>query len=135
MAIVDALTVLAGGGVEGDGRPAGKRELTLLSREGWREACRELGADLPWHYRRANVLIEGIDLAAAIGRTIVIGPVRLFVHGETRPCQLMEQQHAGLLNALRPNCRAGVHGQVLGGGIVRIGDSVTLEPAGDGQGI
>ncbi|MFH1111309.1 MAG: hypothetical protein V1790_19250 [Planctomycetota bacterium] len=39
---------------------------------------------------------------------------------------LMDQQHAGLRQALVPDCRGGVYGQVLAGGAVCIGDHVTL---------
>ena len=57
-------------GIDTENRPHGKREVTLLSAEAWAEVCRELGADLPWHKRRANFLVEGIDLAGTIGKTI-----------------------------------------------------------------
>ena len=126
MTEVREILVLAGRGPEVENRKPGKREITLLSAESWAAACRDLGVELPWWYRRANLLIEGIDLSAAIGGTLSIGSIRIKVYGETKPCHIMDQQYGGLRQALVPNCRAGVHGQVLAGGIIRVGDPVTL---------
>jgi MOSC domain-containing protein YiiM len=128
MTEVGEIIVLAGRGPEVENRKPGKREITLLSAESWAAACHDLGVDLPWWYRRANLLIEGLDLSATIGRTLSIGSIRIQVHGETKPCGLMDQQHAGLRQALVPDCRGGVYGQVLSGGTIRVGDLVTLSP-------
>jgi MOSC domain-containing protein YiiM len=128
MTEVREIIVLAGRGPEVENRKPGKREITLLSAESWAAACRDLGVDLPWWRRRANLLIEGLDLSATIGRTLFIGSIRIQVHGETKPCGLMDQQHAGLRQALVPDCRGGVYGQVLAGGTIRVGDPVTLLP-------
>ena len=122
-------SVVAGRGLTVETRKAGKRQVTLLSAESWADACRDLKAELPWTYRRANLLVEGVDLVAGIGRTISIGSVRVLVHGETTPCDLMERQHAGLFGALAPSCRGGVYGEVLNDGTVRVGDDVTTDPA------
>lgn len=116
--------VLPGRGIVTENRKPGKREITLISREAWRDTCRELGAELPWFTRRANLLIEGLDLAALVGKSIQIGDVRIFIHGETKPCGLMDQQHEGLRAVLVPAFRGGVHGQVCSAGTIRIGDSV-----------
>jgi MOSC domain-containing protein YiiM len=126
MTEVREIIVLAGRGPEVENRKPGKREITLLSAESWAAACRDLGVDLPWWRRRANLLIEGLDLSATISRTLSIGSIRIQVHGETKPCGLMDQQHAGLRQALVPDCRGGVYGQVLTGGTIRVGDLVTL---------
>ncbi len=128
MTEVREIIVLAGRGPEVENRKPGKREITLLSAESWARACRDLGVDLPWWYRRANLLIEGLDLSTTIGRTLSVGSIRIQVHGETKPCGLMDQQHAGLRQALVPDCRGGVYGQVFTGGTIRVGDPVTLSP-------
>ena len=131
MAELTECQVEAGRGITTENRKSGKREVTLLSREAWAVTCRELGADVPWLTRRANFLIEGLDLPACIGQEITLGSVRIRIHGETRPCQLMDDQHQGLRAVMVPQCRGGVHGQVLIDGIVRIGDPVrvVLAPA------
>lgn len=88
-----------------------------------------LGADLPWHVRRANVCVEGLDLPALIGRRIRAGQLVLDVLDETRPCDLMDEMHPGLQAALRPEGRGGVYGRVLEGGLLQIGDSIEILPA------
>jgi len=127
MAETMEMTVVPGRGSDTENRKPGKREITLLSAESWAEACRELAVEVPWWFRRANLLIEGLDLSKTIGATLAIGSVRIKIHGETRPCGIMDQQHAGLREALGPDCRGGVYGQVLSGGTIRVGDPVTLE--------
>lgn len=123
---IDQVLVHTGRGIEGDRRGKNKRGLTLLSTEQWAETCRELGVDLPWTARRANVLVEGVDLKEAAGRTVTLGEVRIYVYGETRPCALMDRTHQGLRAALMPDWRGGVHGEVLTGGTLRVGDTVTV---------
>jgi MOSC domain-containing protein YiiM len=118
--------VLPGRGIDAENRKPGKREITLVSTKSWADACRELGTTVPWYYRRANLLIDGVDLPATVGKTLKIGSVELLIHGETRPCGIMDQQHQGLKTALTPEMRAGVHAQVLVGGLLRVGDSVDV---------
>lgn len=106
------------------GKP-GKRQVTLLSLQSWQDACDELGAVLPWTYRRANILIDGLRFSAIdVGRIIRIGEAELQVMIETDPCPRMDAQHQGLTAALTPNWRAGVCCKVLKGGTVQVGDAV-----------
>lgn len=120
------VNVLPGRGIDMENRKPGKREITLVSTRSWADACKELGATVPWHFRRANLLIEDIDLLATVGKKLKIGSVEILVHGETRPCGIMDQQHQGLRTALIPNMRGGVHAEVLVGGIIRVGDRVAI---------
>jgi len=122
--------VIAGRGIDTENRKTGKREITLLSAESWSQTCRDLGKEIPWWTRRANLLIEGFPLVDALGKRLKVGPVELLIHGETKPCKLMDAQVAGLTRALVPEFRGGVHGQVVVGGTIRIGDTVEilLEP-------
>ncbi len=118
---------IVGEGLSGDERASGQRGVTLLSREQWAETMAELSADLPWQTRRANILVEGVDLAGSVGKTLKLDNVELRIWGETRPCALMDEYHAGLKDALKPNMRAGVHGEVIKGGLVTTGDFVDLD--------
>ena len=106
------------------GKP-GKRQVTLISAQSWQDACAELGAELPWTFRRANILIDGLRFSAGdVGRIIRIGEAELQVMIETDPCPRMDAQHPGLTAALLPDWRAGVCCKVLKSGPVRIGDPV-----------
>jgi MOSC domain-containing protein YiiM len=114
-------------GVVGDARGmrAG-RQVTVVFREGWEDACRDLGVELPWTTRRANLLVEGVPVPKE-GRRLVIGAAVLEVTQETQPCQVMEAAHRGLRAALTPDWRGGVSCRVLQGGTIRIGDRVHVE--------
>lgn len=129
---IEECRVLVNRGLELENRPPGKRSLTLLSRESWSDTCRDLQADLPWWIRRANLLVEGFDLAASIEHTVEIGAIRVYIHDETRPCKLMDEQHEGLRAALKSEFRGGVFGQVLNEGVIRIGDEIRLTISGNG---
>jgi MOSC domain-containing protein YiiM len=119
-------------GVGGDfrGRP-GRRQVTLLSQEAWQAACTELGTDLPWTTRRANLLIKGLSFGqGSVGSILQIGDVQLEITGETDPCERMTQARAGLREALTPDWRGGVCCRVLTEGQITVGDPVSLKSPG-----
>lgn len=112
-------------GIEGDARGVkSKRQITVLFREGWDDACRDLGVALPWVTRRANLYVEGVERPRQTGGRLKIGAIELEVMLETDPCMLMERAHAGLKHALTPDWRGGVCCNVVTGGVIRIGDTV-----------
>lgn len=126
MAEIEKCTVIPKRGMDCENRKHGKREVTLVSVQSWKDVCNDMGQEIPWTARRANFLIDGMDLSSTIGKTIAIGPsVHVHVHKETKPCHLMEDQYTGLKEALEPDFRGGVHGQVTAGGEIQIGDEVT----------
>jgi MOSC domain-containing protein YiiM len=117
-------------GVEGDCRGIKPdRQISILFRDGWEDACRDAGAELPWLTRRANLYVEGLDRPREAGGRIVIGEVVLEVAEETRPCALMEAAFAGLRAAMRPDWRGGVLCRVIEGGEIALGDRVSAELA------
>jgi len=128
---IERADVSAHAGVAGDARgKPGPRQVTVLSAEAWTAACAELGAELPWTLRRANLLVSGVALEEASGSVLDIAGVRLEVTGETDPCRVMDLQHAGLRAALAPHWRGGVTCRVLAGGAIAVGDAARLSEAG-----
>ena len=126
MTEIDSVEITCEQGVVPDfrGKP-GKRQVTLLSAQSWQDACAELEAELPWTFRRANILIDGLRFSAFdVGHIIRIGDAELQVMIETDPCPRMDAQHQGLTAALLSDWRAGVCCRVLKGGTVRLGDGV-----------
>lgn len=107
------------------GKP-GKRQVTVISAEAWAAACEDLGKEIPWTTRRANLLVEGVELPQRTGDVIEIGSVRLLVTMEVDPCSRMEEQVQGLKAALSPEWRGGVACTVLKGGQVCLGDGVSV---------
>lgn len=116
------------GGVGDDSRGKIKndRQVTVMSNESWKETCKELGAELHWTIRRANILIEGVDLKNSKGMLLSIGNFFLEITGELKPCERMDEQYEGLTNALIPYWRGGVTCKVLSEGIVNEGDVVKI---------
>src|SRR5919206_5822 len=64
-------------------------------------------------------MVSGLELANTRRRLLRIGKVRVRVYGETTPCSLMEEAHAGLRAALRPAWRGGVFAEVLDDGEIQ----------------
>ena len=102
--------------------------VTVLSVEGWKEACRGINKDLPWTVRRANLLVEGVALEEQVHGRLQVGDLVLEITGECDPCYRLEEQCPGLEDALVPNWRGGVTCQVLTSAIIRLGDFVELLP-------
>jgi MOSC domain-containing protein YiiM len=130
MALHESAEVSLARGVGSDlrGRP-GPRQVTLLSLQAWRAACAELGVDLDWTLRRANLLVDAIDWQDSVGARLRIGDALLEVTEETKPCRVMDKQHRGLRAALAPEWRGGVTCRVIEAGTIRHGDSVELARA------
>jgi len=130
---IDRARVSLEGGIAGDfrggmkGKPH-RRQVTLIEREDWDAAMAEVGHNLPWWQRRANLLVEGFDLPQRPGARLRIGAdVVLEVTRETDPCERMEALAAGLRAALTPDWRGGVCTMVIEGGEIAVGDQIRSE--------
>ncbi|MBA4088309.1 MAG: MOSC domain-containing protein [Novosphingobium sp.] len=135
---LDHVSVTRELGVRGDLRGAirpgksGRRQISLIEAESWDAALADLklSADqlLPWHVRRANLLVNGIRLPREAGKIIAIGKsLRIETTCECDPCSRMDQILPGLKLALMPDWRGGVLGRVLTDGEIAIGDEVRIE--------
>ena len=113
-------------GLEGNVHQRAARRITILSKEQWAEAEKEVATSLPWTTRRANILVEGLNLPSALGKSLQLGEVSVHINGETEPCGQMEAAQAGLLNALKPEGRGGVYGNVVRTGAIRVGDTIRV---------
>ena len=132
MRLLDQVEVSRAAGVAGDtrGRP-GQRQVTVLSAHAWLEACALAGTDLPWLARRANLLVDGLDLRASTGAILRLGDdIELLVTGELDPCARMDAAAPGLKAALRDDWRGGVTCRVQRGGLLTVGALAGLQPAG-----
>lgn len=126
--------VTVSGGIEGDFRgtvkPGGKgrRQITLIERGDWDAATAEVGCSLPWFDRRANLLVEELDLPQIPGMRLRIGAdVVLEITRQTDPCERMERLAPGLFAALLPDWRGGACARVLAGGDIVVGDIIRIE--------
>jgi hypothetical protein len=123
---VEAAVALAGHGLEGDryARGAGTfsgsagtgYELTLVAAE-------TLDGVLSWEEARRNVVTQGIDLNALIGRDFTIGPVVCRGQRLAEPCAHLERLTEPAI--LRPLVhRAGIRADILVGGPIAAGDRI-----------
>lgn len=124
---LEEATLVVDTGLQGSVGNSRRRQVTLVSLESWLAAAATLGAYVDPIYRRANILLTGIDLENTRDRILRIGEARLAIGGETTPCERMEEGAPGLQDALRPRWRAGAFAQVLAGGVIRVGDAVSWE--------
>lgn len=115
-------------GLVGNADQGGHRQITVIDRAAIEAAAQELGLPVDPRFRRANLMISGLDLRESRGRVLRIGELRLEIRGETRPCNLMDQMLPGLQQALRADWRGGVYGVVLHDATIRLEDSVHWEP-------
>jgi MOSC domain-containing protein YiiM len=120
-------TLVPGRGLEGNANQGGRRQVTIISRERWDELMRDLGAGLPPAARRANLMVSGLDLQDSRDRILLVGPARLKIIGETRPCERMEEAHAGLQALMRERWGGGAFAEVLDGGEILVGHPVAWE--------
>ena len=134
MEVIDDVEITIEAGLHGDFRgrvkPGGKgrRQVTLLERLDWDAAMAEVGRNLPWYERRANLLVEGLDLPQVPGARLRIGhDVLLEITRHTDPCERMEALAPGLFAALTPDWRGGACSRVLAGGRIAIGDAIRIE--------
>lgn len=129
---LEAARLVEGEGLAGNADPGGRRQVTVIAREAWRRAEQELGREVDPSARRANLLVRGVELRETAGRLLAVGPCRIRVRGETKPCGRMDEAADGLQEALRPEWRGGVYGEVVAGGELHVGDPVRW--AGDDGG-
>ena len=134
METVEHVAVSVERGIQGDFRGVvkpggrGRRQVTLIERGDWAAAMAEVGRSLPWQERRANLLVDGLDLPQVPGTRLRVGTdVVLEITRETDPCERMEALAEGLKAALLPDWRGGACARVLTGGEIAVGDRIGIE--------
>lgn len=119
--------LVAGRGLRGDATQGGRRQLTIMSLERWQTLTAHLPGPPSPAIRRANLLVEGLDLEDSRGRVLRIGEARVRIFGETRPCHQMDEVCPGLQAALSPPWGGGAFGEILEGGAIAVGSPVAWE--------
>jgi MOSC domain-containing protein YiiM len=111
-------------GMRGSANYAGRRHVTIISAERWREMMDDLRADVDPAARRANLLVSGVDLMATRDRLLRVGGCLLKIGGETRPCERMEAACPGLQSVMSERWGGGAWAVVVDGGTIAVGDEV-----------
>ena len=113
MDAVESADLVAGKGLVGNSDQGGHRQVTLIEAEMWADLMTRFKSDLPPSRRRANLLVEGIDLTFSRDRILRIGGSRIRIWGETKPCEMLNQALPGLKEAMYDNWAGGAFGEVL----------------------
>lgn len=124
MDAVESARLVAGRGLVGNANQGGRRQVTIIEAEVWKSLMDQLDADLLPSTRRANLLVQNVDLSGSRGRILRVGACHIRIFGETKPCERMDEALKGLKNAMYDRWRGGAFGEALDDGEIRCGDEV-----------
>lgn len=119
--VVEAAHAQPGQGLDGD---RGGDDVTLIAKECLDGLRDDTGIELSHEASGRNVLTEGIDLNALVGRRFKVGEVECVGTELCEPCSHLERSRGkpGILRGLVH--RAGLNADVLNEGAIRVGDEV-----------
>ena len=129
-----AAELVAGRGLRGNATQGGRRQVTIMSLDRWQALTAHLPGPPAPAVRRANLLVDGVDLDDSRGRVLRIGDARVRIFGETRPCHQMDEACPGLQAALSPPWGGGAFGEVIESGAIAVGAPVAWEDRRAGRG-
>jgi MOSC domain-containing protein YiiM len=136
MRMQEAITLVAGRGIEGDrymlgieegfysAKPEEGRQVTLFEEEALECIWRDHGIELLPEEHRRNVTTRGVPLTHLVGRRFRLGPCLLEATRLSIPCRHIEEilekpVFDPMINRSGLNCR------ILEGGVVRLGDAIS----------
>ncbi len=130
----DTAHLVAGRGIEGDRyferagtfspeEPSPDHEVTLVAAEEVERFTQETGLTISPGELRRNLLTEGVDLNAWVGRRFRIGDVELEGIRLCEPCRTLAAQVAPEVLTVLAH-RAGLRARVVNDGRIRVGDAV-----------
>ena len=123
---VPQVQAIEGQGLEGDRYLGTTRNVTLVAQGELEAAAQELGYPIPAGATRRNITVDIESLPRTTGALIHLGEATLSVWRDCAPCQRMyETVGSGAREALVG--RAGISARVVNGGMIRVGDPVTIE--------
>ena len=100
-------------------------EVTLIEREKVEAFAAETGLPFATERARRNLVTEGVDLNALVGREFLVGAVRLRGIRLCEPCAYLAkisfpETLRGLVH------KGGLRAQIVGEGVIRAGDPVAV---------
>lgn len=132
----EALTLLAGVGVQGDrystesgfysDRPEEGRQVTLFEVETLEALQRDHNIILRPHEHRRNITTRGVPLNHLVGQKFRIGDVLLEATRLSTPCRHIEQITGQEIFEPLIN-RSGLHARILIGGQIHLGQAIQPE--------
>ncbi|MBH3438843.1 MULTISPECIES: MOSC domain-containing protein [Pseudomonas] len=128
MIIVDAVEARREAGLTGDHTrpsPRNARQVTLIQWEHLAVVSALIGRSLEPQDLRRNIAVTGINLFSLKNRRFQIGQAIFETTGWCQPCARLEERLGpGTFQAMRGH--GGITARILSGGIIRVGDTVSV---------
>ena len=106
-----------------DGAAPPGRALTLIAAQALDGLAAEHGIEITAAESRRNVLTDGIDLNALVGRRFRVGPVECVGVALCHPCKTLERlTKPGVIKGLAN--RGGLNADIVSDGVIAVGDDV-----------
>ena len=132
---MDEVKAIAGVGIEGDRYaadagtwskrfPGVHRHVTLIEAEALEALRRDHEIELSAAESRRNILTSGVALNHLVGREFTVGAARLRGIELCEPCRYLEKVTGRPVRAPLVH-RGGLNAEVVEGGVIRVGDTVT----------
>ena len=126
MAEVNEVLAVAEKGLEGDRYLGTTRNVTVVASGELRSAARQLGYPIPAGATRRNITVDVDRLPRTTGTLIHMGEATLSVWRDCPPCERMHRTVGPRAREALAG-RAGIAARVVKGGMIRVGDPVTIE--------
>jgi MOSC domain-containing protein YiiM len=98
-------------------------ELTLIESERIEAFAKESGLEFTAHHARRNIVTQGVDLNALVGKEFSVGSVRVRGIRLCEPCDYLakityRETLRGLVH------KGGLRAQIVSEGVIKVGDSI-----------
>ena len=127
---IDAVTTIAGRGIEGDRYCAldtePSQQITLIECEVIDQFNQETGSEFSYAMFRRNLVTEGVQLNSLVGETFNVGEVRLRGHELCEPCRYLQDKLKVADLVTRLVHKGGLCCEILTSGTIRSGDNLHI---------
>ena len=127
---IDAVTTIAGRGIEGDRYCAldtePSRQITLIECEVIDQFNQETASELSYEMFRRNLVTEGVQLNNLVGETFYVGEAWFRGHELCEPCRYLQDKLKVTDLVKRLTHKGGLCCEVLTGGTIRSGDNLRI---------
>ena len=127
---VKSIEVVSGKGIKGDRYfhdfNEEKNQLTLIESENIDYYNKTFNTNFKYLEFRRNLVTQNIQLNDLIGKTLIVGEIKIKAHDLCRPCKNL-QEKLGKDNIIKEFLRrGGLRCEILNSGNIRIGDDIKI---------
>ena len=127
---VKSIEVVSGKGIKGDRYfhdfNEEKNQLTLIESENIDYYNKTFKTNFKYLEFRRNLVTQNIQLNDLIGKTLIVGEIKIKAHDLCRPCKNL-QEKLGKDNIIKEFLRrGGLRCEILNSGNIRIGDDIKI---------